>query len=171
MFISEPIKFPFALVHFVIHSFQPRDWLSVFLDKIKVQDFKQISTQLFPPDSLNGAVKAQIDSGVAESFVPAFASWPCRIHFKEVLLLFLSFPPCRGNICAQPGTWAGEFWAVWGSSLAEQTKHNEHSFTALCAFGLGRIPPSSSHPTGNPGWRAKALMENCNPKCVGWKVK
>lgn len=69
--ISEPIKLPFALVHFVIHSFQARDWLSVFLDKIEAQYLQQISTQLFPPDNLNAALKPKINPVVAERHVSA----------------------------------------------------------------------------------------------------
>lgn len=58
-------------MHFVIHSFQARDWLSVFLDKIEAQYLQQISTQLFPPDSLNGALKPKINPVVAERRVSA----------------------------------------------------------------------------------------------------
>lgn len=72
--ISEPIKFRFAEVHFVIHSFQARDWLFVFLDTIKAQYLKQISTQLFSLDSLNGALKSKINSVVAERYISAFLS-------------------------------------------------------------------------------------------------
>lgn len=72
--ISEPIKFWFAEVHFVIHSFQARDWLFVFLDTIKAQYLKQISTQLFSLDSLNGALKSKINSVVAERYISAFLS-------------------------------------------------------------------------------------------------
>lgn len=72
--ISEPIKFRFAEVHFVIHSFQARDWLFIFLDTIKAQYLKQISTQLFSLDSLNGALKSKINSAVAERYISAFLS-------------------------------------------------------------------------------------------------
>lgn len=58
-------------MHFVIHSFQARDWLSVFLDKIEAQYLQQISTQLFPPDNLNAALKPKINPVVAERHVSA----------------------------------------------------------------------------------------------------
>lgn len=73
------MKFPFSVVRFVIHSFQARDWLSVFLDKIKAQYLKQISTQLFPLDSLNGALKSKINSVVAERYISAFLSGVAKI--------------------------------------------------------------------------------------------